>query len=88
MKRVKRTDDYTIYQRRDERYAVKNAKGRPVNGDEKIRILSEAGLVEAKVPEPAAEPAAEEAPAEESQGEEQPTEEQNEQQTEEPEDKS
>jgi hypothetical protein len=64
MKLVKKTDDHTILQRSDNRYAVKDAKKNAVNGDEKVRILLEEGLIKASV---AAAPAAvaEEAPAEE-----------------------
>ena len=62
---VKKTDDYSIFQRGDERYAVKDSAKRPVNGEEKVRILLEEGLI--KVAEPApAEAAAEAAPAEEA----------------------
>lgn len=65
MKLVKKTDDYTIYQRRDGRHAVKDANKAPVNGDEKARILAEEGLVAApKAAAPAEE--APEAPAEEA----------------------
>ena len=39
MKLVKKTAEYTIYQRSDDRYAVKDANKKPVNGDEKVRIL-------------------------------------------------
>ncbi|EED32564.1 conserved hypothetical protein [gamma proteobacterium NOR5-3] len=74
MKLVKKTDDYSIFARGDERYAVKNAAKKPVNGEEKVRILLEEGLI--KVAEPAAaEPVAEEAPAEEAAAEDVPAEE-------------
>ena len=36
---VASTDEYTIYQRRDDRYAVKDADGNAVNGTSKIEIL-------------------------------------------------
>ena len=39
MKVVKKTDEYTIYQRGDNRYAVKGADKKPINGDDKARIL-------------------------------------------------
>ncbi|WP_439107763.1 hypothetical protein [Congregibacter sp.] len=69
MKLVKKTDDYSIFQRGDERYAVKDAAKKPVNGEEKVRILLEEGLI--KVAEPAAvEAVGEEAPAEEEAAEE------------------
>lgn len=72
MKLIKKTAEYSIYQRGDERYAVKNADKNPVNGDEKVQILLAEGLIkvtEPKAPaepEPAEEEAAEaaEAPAE------------------------
>ncbi|CAA0123378.1 Uncharacterised protein [Halioglobus japonicus] len=80
MKLVKKTAEYSIYQRGDERYAVKDANKKAVNGDEKVRILVEEELLKASVPakpaveeaaaeEPAAE-ASEEAPAEEAAAEE------------------
>jgi hypothetical protein len=47
MKLVKKTAEYRIYQRRDDRYAVTDAKKRPVNGEEKIAILLAEGLVTA-----------------------------------------
>jgi hypothetical protein len=62
MKVVKKTDEYTIMQRRDNRYAVEDANKKPVNGDEKAKILSAEGLI--KLPEPKAAPVEEEAPAE------------------------
>ncbi|MCX2975971.1 hypothetical protein [Candidatus Marimicrobium litorale] len=66
MKLIKNTDEYTIYQRRDGRYAVKNADRGAVNGDEKVRILLEEELIKAAAPaEPAAE-VVEDAPAEDA----------------------
>ena len=73
MKVIAKTDEYTIFQKRSERYAVKNAAKR-INGDEKVAILLEHKLIEAapvKAPEPevveeAAEEAAAEASAEET----------------------
>ena len=65
MKVVAKTDEYTIYQRRDERYAVKGADKLPINGDAKVEILLKHELITAappKAPEP--EPAEEEAAAE------------------------
>ena len=86
MKIVKKTADYTIYQRGDERYAVQDSSQAAINGDDKVRILVEEGLIKAAVPaepveevaeeEPAAEePAAEEAAPEETVAEESPAEE-------------
>ncbi len=72
MKTVVKADAYTIFQRRDERYAIKDASGNAVNGDEKTKILTEHDLIKlsvaaAPVEEPAAE-AAEAAAEEESAG--------------------
>lgn len=67
MKLVKKTAEYSIYQRGDDRYAVKDADKNPVNGDEKARILAEEGLIKLTAPAaPAEEPAEEEAAAEEA----------------------
>jgi len=60
MKIVKKTDEYTIMQRRDNRHAIVDANNKPVNGDEKAKILLAEGLI--KIPEPKAAPV-EEAPA-------------------------
>jgi septal ring-binding cell division protein DamX len=75
MKLVKKTDDYSIYLRGDKRYAVEDARKQPVNGDDKVRILLEEGLVKAAVPAKPEEPVAEEAPVEEASAEEAPAEE-------------
>ena len=75
MKLVKKTDDYSIYQRGDKRYAVEDAHKLPVNGDDKVRILVEEGLVKAAVPAKPEEPVAEEAAVEEASAEEAPAEE-------------
>jgi hypothetical protein len=61
MKLVKKTAEYSIYQRSDDRYAVQDANKKPVNGDEKVRILVAEELVKVTMP---AEPVAEEAPEE------------------------
>lgn len=70
MKLVKKTAEYSIYQRGDNRYAVQDSKKKAVNGDEKVRILVAEDLlkvaVPAKVEEPAVEEVAEEAAAEEA----------------------
>lgn len=57
MKTVKKTAEYTVYQRRDERYAVCDANGKMINGDDKVAILHKEALL--KKPEPKAEPAEE-----------------------------
>ena len=74
MKVVKRTADYTVYQKRSERYAVQGSDKAWINGDDKAKILLDEGLIKVvlpKPPEPEAEPEAEaageetaEAPAE------------------------
>ncbi|TVZ41308.1 hypothetical protein P886_0652 [Alteromonadaceae bacterium 2753L.S.0a.02] len=61
MKPVKSTAEYTIFQRRDERYAVRGANKNWINGDDKVAILLAEGLLKKPEPKPA-EP--EEAPAE------------------------
>ena len=59
MKLVKKTSEYSIYQRGDNRYALKDANKKPINGEEKTRILTEEELIKAVIP---AKPAVEEAP--------------------------
>jgi hypothetical protein len=68
MKLVKKTSEYTISQRRDSRYAVVDANKKPVNGEEKIKILLAEELIKLTAPAVVAEPeaAAEEAPAEDA----------------------
>ena len=62
MKVVASTDDYTIYLRRDGRHAVKGADKAPINGEDKVKILLEHGLIEAPAPkEPEPEVSEEEA---------------------------
>ncbi len=70
MQVVLRTDEYTIYKRRDGRHAVKGSSGAWINGDEKVAALRAHDLIKApapKAPEPeeaaAEEPAAEAAEA-------------------------
>jgi hypothetical protein len=83
MKVVLRNDEYTIYQRRDGRYAVEGADKKAINGDEKVAILVANDLIKAAPPaapepepvEEVAEEAAAEAPAEEAPAEEAPAEE-------------
>lgn len=73
MKVLKKTDDYTVYQKRSGRYAVVGTNKKNINGEDKVKILVEAGIVKLAVaaPEPevveeVAEAAAEETPAEEA----------------------
>jgi len=71
MKSIKKTAEYTIYQKRNNRYAVKSANGQWLNGDDKVTVLVAESLIKlsvaAPVEAPAEEaPATEEAPAEET----------------------
>lgn len=63
MKLVKKTAEYSIFQRGDKRYAVQDANKQPVNAEEKVRILLAEGLVTAPPP-PAPEPEPEPEPEE------------------------
>lgn len=59
MEDVKSTKEFKIFKKRNGRYAVKTAKGKIVNGAEKVQILSKEGLIQLtpakKVEEKAAE---------------------------------
>ena len=72
MKLVKKTDEYSIYKRKDGRHAIQDAAKNAVNGDEKAKILLAEGLITLSAAAPVEEApaeeetAAEEAPAEES----------------------
>lgn len=59
MKLIKKMADYKIFMRGDERYAVQDASGKPINGEEKVKILVAEDLIKVTVPSPK-----EEAPAE------------------------
>ena len=63
MKLIKKTGDYTIYERGDSRYAVKNSDKQPVNGEEKVKILLSEGLIKVTEPSAPAQPEPEEASA-------------------------
>ncbi len=59
---VKKTADYRIFKRGDERYAVQDAAGKSVNGEEKVNVLLAESLITVSAPsapEPEAEPEAE-----------------------------
>ena len=67
MKLIKKTADYKIFVRGDERYAVQDSSGKPVNGEEKVRILVEEELIKVTVPAPKEEaPEVEEAASDEA----------------------
>ena len=57
MRAIKKTADYTIFQKKNERYAVKSADKKWINGEEKAKILLAEELIKLSV--------AQEAPAEE-----------------------
>lgn len=60
MKKLKTTGNHTIYEKRSGRYAVKDRKKRWVQGDDKVAVLREEGLLKTPEPKaPAAEPDAE-----------------------------
>ena len=50
MKLIKKVAEYKIFMRGDDRYAVQDANGRPVNGEEKVRILMEENLIKVTSP--------------------------------------
>ena len=52
MKLIKKTAEYKIFMRGDDRYAVQDASGKPVNGEEKVRILVEEDLIKVTMPSP------------------------------------
>ncbi|WP_075186324.1 hypothetical protein [Teredinibacter haidensis] len=53
MKQVKKTAEYTIFQRNDERYAVRGTNRSWINGDDKVAILQKEGLMKKAEPKPA-----------------------------------
>ena len=73
MKEVQTSGEYKIYEKRSGRYAVKDKSKKLVNGDEKAKILADAGLVTIPVAKP--KPAEQEAVAEESASDESTSEE-------------
>ena len=50
MKVVASTEEYTIYLRRDGRHAIKSSSKQAINGDDKVRLLLEHGLIEVLAP--------------------------------------
>ena len=61
MKTIKKTAEYTIYQKRNNRYAVKGANANWLNGEEKVAILLAENLI--KLTQPATPEVEAEAPA-------------------------
>ncbi|MCB1679129.1 MAG: hypothetical protein KDI16_10655 [Halioglobus sp.] len=58
MQLVKKTPEYSIFKRGDNRYAVTDANKKPVNGDDKVRVLVAQGLIKVSAPAPQEAPAA------------------------------
>ena len=52
MKLIKKTAEYKVFMRGDDRYAIQDASGKPVNGEEKVRILVEEDLIKVTLPSP------------------------------------
>lgn len=61
METVKTTKDFKIFKKRNGRYGVKDAKGKWMNGEEKVKVLTSEGLIKVSVAKKKEEPAAEEA---------------------------
>lgn len=58
MKLVKKTAEYSIFERKDKRHAVRSTTFKWINGEEKVTILQKEGLLKKPEPKPA-EPEAE-----------------------------
>lgn len=65
MEIVKKTKSYTVIKKRSGRFGVLGANGKWINGNDKIKILLEEGLI--KVPAPKAPEATDDAGSEETQ---------------------
>ena len=61
MKVTKKTAEYTIFKRNDDRYAVRGADHKWINGDAKVEILYKEELLKKPEPKPAEEASAPEA---------------------------
>jgi hypothetical protein len=53
MKQVKKTPEHQIYQKRSGRYAVKDKQKRWITGEDKVKVLLEAGLIAMAAKQPA-----------------------------------
>ena len=53
MKTIKKTAEYTILKRTDGRYAVQGNNKKFINGEDKVKILTEEGLLTVPAPKPA-----------------------------------
>ena len=72
MEVVKKVNDLSIVKKRSGRYGVMDAKGKWVNGEDKVKVLLAEGLIKVSEPKKVEEPVAEEAeaPVEEAAAEE------------------
>lgn len=66
MKATKKTAEYTIYQKRNNRYAVKGANSKWLNGEDKVKILLAEGLIKLTAAAPKEEAPAEDAAVEDT----------------------
>jgi hypothetical protein len=66
MQIVKKTAEYTVFKRADGRHAVQGNDKKFINGEDKVKILTEEGLLTAPTPKPAEPEAAEETASEET----------------------
>lgn len=53
MELVKKAETYTVYKKRNGRYGVKDAQGKWINGEEKVKILLNEKLIKTPGPKPA-----------------------------------
>ncbi len=63
MEIIKQTKAFTIFKKRNGRFAVRGDKKQWLNGEEKVEILLKEGLIKLSEPRPAEEAPAEEAEA-------------------------
>lgn len=66
MKATKKTAEYTIYQKRNNRYAVKGANSKWLNGEDKVKILLAEGLIKLTAAAPKEETPVEDAAVEDT----------------------
>ncbi len=66
MEVVKKADNYTVFKKRNGRFAVKSPLNKFMNADEKTKILLAEGLIKVTAPKKVEEPVAEESAAEET----------------------
>ena len=55
MKIIKKTDEYSIFKKRNDRYAIKDSNGKWLNAEKKVAILEDEELIklsESAKPEP------------------------------------